>query len=131
LIVQDRKICGLLGQEKIINRNDVGNWFASGEVYRKTVKKVAFRTDFNSSFTLLKSKDLDFDLLYLSQYIEEENRILSKILNKKINTKAQLGLEYVKDLKTSFSKNNWKTTWGKKAAAAFIDTITQLEAVKF
>lgn len=131
VLVQDRKVCAFLGEDSIVDRSNVSKWFERGGHFISIKGAVAFRTDFKTSFVRLKKEDLEFDLLYLSQYIEEEKKLLHLAFNKKIKTKDQLGLDYLVELKQSFSKNKWKTVWAKKAAEAFIDTISQLERVKF
>ena len=130
LLIQNRKLSGLFSQEKVVNRKNCQNWISKGLPFKSNKEFKAFELDFNSSFTKLSKKELDFDLLYLSQYLEWEAEVTKLSESKQIDSAKDLEIDYLRELKDSYQKNTWKTPWGKNASQRIVDTIKALEKVK-
>ena len=122
-LLQGNKICGVIEKEKLVIRTSLKSWFVHYSPYKIRSGMYPFGSDFLETFTALNRDDLELDLLYLSQYIEFENRLLAQVVEKKVTVLPLDDLAYLNSLKSSFTKNKWKTDWANITSQKIVKMI--------
>lgn len=128
LAIQNKKVCGFFAKEKLVSRKNALNWLTKKIFFTKE-SYLPVKADFVSSFKLASKNDLNFDLLFLSQYMEWESELLSRIEKGGVDLKAELDKDFLNSLKKSLKANNWKTDWAKMTSIKIIDAINCLESL--